>query len=298
MTAPAGNPAAPAEDPAQVAPARTALVTGASRGIGRAIAVGLAAAGLDVALLARDAGRLADVADEIAALGDGSGRAVVVTADVTDARAVEAAVSDAQEALGGVDLLVNGAGRVDAEVPLWEADPDEWWAIVETNVRGPFLLARAVIPGMLARGGGRVVDLNSGAGSHDMDGASAYNASKTALLRLGANLHVSGSARGLRTFEVAPGVVRTDMTASMVMHADRTEWTPVEQTVEMVVAIARGELDAFSGAFVRVTHDSPASLRAAVSAAEEGVVPGPDARRLRVTRWGADDPMPGELPRR
>ena len=284
-----------------VAPARTALVTGASRGIGRAIAVGLAAAGLDVALLARDADRLAGVADEIGALTvSGAGRAVVVTADVTDAAAVTAAVGAAQDALGSVDLLVNNAGRVDAEVPLWEADPDEWWAIVETNVRGPFLLAHAVVPGMLARGGGRVVDLNSGAGSHDMDGASAYNASKTALLRLGANLHRSGFARGLRTFEVSPGVVQTDMTASMVMHEGRTEWTPVERTVEMVVAIARGELDAFSGAFVRVTHDSPESLRAAAEEAlgRGDVLPGPDARRLRVTRWGADDPMPGELPAR
>ncbi|QJW38469.1 SDR family NAD(P)-dependent oxidoreductase [Cellulosimicrobium protaetiae] len=283
-----------------VAPARTALVTGASRGIGRAIAVGLAAAGLDVALLARDANRLAGVADEIGALTGGAGRAVVVTADVTDAAAVTAAVRHAEDDLGSVDLLVNNAGRVDAEVPLWEADPDEWWAIVETNVRGPFLLARAVVPGMLARGGGRVVDLNSGAGSHDMDGASAYNASKTALLRLGANLHRSGFARGLRTFEVSPGVVQTDMTASMVMHEGRTEWTPVDRTVEMVVAIARGELDAFSGAFVRVTHDSPESLREAAAEAKDrgDVLPGPDARRLRVTRWGADDPMPGELPRR
>jgi 3-oxoacyl-[acyl-carrier protein] reductase len=84
------------------------------------------------------------------------------------------------------------------------------------------------------------------------------------------------------------------------MHEGRTEWTPVERTVEMVVAIARGELDAFSGAFVRVTHDSPAALRAAVEAAATGgdVVPGPDGRRLRVTRWGGDDPMPGELPSR
>ncbi|MBD5788051.1 SDR family NAD(P)-dependent oxidoreductase [Cellulosimicrobium terreum] len=287
-----------------VPPARTALVTGASRGIGRAIAVGLAATGIDVALLARDADRLAGVAEEIAALGSGesgtAGRAVVLAADVTDAEAVAAAVGAAVDALGGVDLLVNNAGRVDAEVPLWEADPDEWWAVVETNVRGPFLLSRAVVPGMLARGGGRVVDLNSGAGSHDMDGASAYNASKTALLRIGANLHRSGFAHGLRTFELAPGVVRTDMTGSMDMHVGRTQWTPVERTVEMVVAIARGELDAYSGAFVRVTHDSPASLRAAVDGAgrSDGDVPGADGRRLRVTRWGDDDPMPGDLPTR
>lgn len=289
-----------AGDGTTVAPARTALVTGASRGIGRAVAVGLAAAGLDVALLARDAARLDETAAEIGRLGAQVGRAVVVTADVTDAQAVDAAVASAVAQLGGIDLLVNNAGRVDAEVPLWEADPEQWWSVLETNVRGPFLLSRAVVPGMLARGGGRVVDLNSGAGSHDSTGASAYNASKTALLRLGTNMHRSGHALGLRTFEVAPGVVQTDMTASMDMHAGRTEWTPVERTVEMVVAIAGGGLDAFSGSFVRVTHDSPASLRAALDeAARTGRdVPGPDGRRLRVTRWGEDDPMPGELPRR
>ncbi|WP_265523371.1 SDR family NAD(P)-dependent oxidoreductase [Oerskovia flava] len=279
---------------AEVAPARTALVTGASRGIGRAIALGLADAGLDVALLARDAARLEDVADEIRATGR---RAVVLGVDVTDAAAVGAAVRRAQEHLGGLDLLVNNAGRIDAEVPLWEADPEQWWAVVETNVRGPFLLARAVVPGMLGRGGGRVVDLSSGAGSHDMDGASAYNASKTALLRLGANLHRSGYALGLRTFEVSPGVVRTDMTGSMDMHRGRTEWTPVERTVEMVVAIAAGTLDAYSGSFLRVTHDTPELLAAAARSAP-GEVPGPDGRRLRVTRWGDDDPMPGELPAR
>ncbi|MBE7698985.1 SDR family NAD(P)-dependent oxidoreductase [Oerskovia sp. Sa1BUA8] len=284
-------------DVTTVAPARTALVTGGARGIGRAVVLGLADAGLDVAVLGRDASRVDDVVAEVRARGR---RAVALVADVGAVEAVDSAVARAEAELGGIDLLVNNAGRIDAEVPLWEADPDEWWSVMETNLRGPFLLARAVVPGMLARGGGRVVDLNSGAGSHDMDGATAYNASKTALLRLGSNLHASGHARGLRTFEVAPGVVRTDLTASMDMHVGRTEWTPVERTVEMVVAIARGELDAWSGTFVRVTHDSPASLRAAASGAtgDADAVPGPEARRLRVTRYGDDDPMPGALPAR
>jgi len=284
-------------DVAAVAPARTALVTGGARGIGRAVVLGLARAGLDVAVLGRDASRVDDVAAQVRALGR---RSVGLVADVGDPAAVDAAVARAEAELGGIDLLVNNAGRIDAEVPLWEADPDEWWSVMETNLRGPFLLARALVPGMLARGGGRVVDLNSGAGSHDMDGATAYNASKTALLRLGSNLHRSGLARGLRTFEVAPGVVQTDLTAAMDMHVGRTEWTPVERTVEMIVAIATGELDAWSGTFVRVTHDTPASLRAAASGApgDEAGVPGPDARRLRVTRFGDDDPMPGALPAR
>ncbi|MFD6092208.1 SDR family NAD(P)-dependent oxidoreductase [Oerskovia sp. NPDC060338] len=280
-----------------VAPARTALVTGGTRGIGRAVVRGLAAAGLHVAVLGRDASRVDDVVAEVRALGR---RSVGLVADVSEVAAVDAAVARAEAELGGIDLLVNNAGRIDAEVPLWEADPDEWWSVMETNLRGPFLLSRAVVPGMLVRGGGRVVDLNSGAGSHDMNGATAYNASKTALLRMGSNLHLSGHALGLRTFEVSPGVVQTDLTASMDMHVGRTEWTPVERTVEMIVAIARGELDAWSGTFVRVTHDTPELLRAAASGTpgDADAAPGPEARRLRVTRFGDGDPMPGALPAR
>lgn len=270
----------------RVAASRTALVTGASRGIGREVALGLARAGLDVALLARDADRLAEVAGEVRGLGR---TAVALPCDVTDPVAVADAVARAERELGSVDLLVNNAGRIDTEVPLWEADPDEWWSVLETNVRGPFLLARQVVPGMLARGGGRVVDLNSGAGSHDNGHASAYNLSKTALMRLGAGLHLAGHARGLRVLEVAPGVVRTDMTASMRAHEGRTEWTPVERTVDLVAAFARGELDACSGWFVRASHDTPASL-AALAAGDTA----PAARRLRVQPASDGDPL-GEL---
>jgi len=273
---------------ADVAPARTALVTGASRGIGRAVALGLAAAGLDVALLARDADRLEGVAADVRAL---SRTALVLAADVGDPVQVGAAVARTEApvaagGLGAVDLLVNAAGRVDAEVPLWEADGDEWWSIVETNVRGPFLACRAAVPGMLVRGGGRVVDLNSGSGSHDMTVASAYNVSKTALMRLGSHLHAAGFDRGLRVLEVAPGVVETDMTASMRMHEGRTDWTPVERTVDVVTAFARGELDACSGWFVRVSQDTPESLRELAAATSA-----PAARRLRVLPAGPHDPL-------
>ncbi|GAA4732711.1 hypothetical protein GCM10023216_26060 [Isoptericola chiayiensis] len=267
----------------QVAPARTALVTGATRGIGRAVALGLADAGLDVALLARDADRLAQVADEVRAAGR---TAVVLPCDVTDPGAVAAAVRQAEDELGSVDLLVNNAGRIDAEVPAWEADVDEWWQVMETNVRGPFLLVRAAVPGMLARGGGRVVDLNSGSGSHDMTYSSAYNLSKTALMRLGHHLHATGYGQGLRTLELAPGVVSTDMTASMDVHAGRTEWTPVDRTVDVTVAFARGELDACSGWFVRVSDDTPDSLRATADRATSAA-----PRHLRVLPAGDDDAL-------
>ena len=263
-----------------VPPARTALVTGASRGIGRALAVGLARAGLDVAVLARDGDRLADVAREIEGLGR---RTAVAVADVTDAAAVDRAVADVDNALGSIDLLVNNAGRIDTEVPLWEADRDEWWAVMETNVRGPFLLARAVVPGMLARGGGRVIDLNSGAGTRDSADATAYYASKTALFRIGGGLHEAGFAHGLRAFELAPGVVDTDMTRSMRSHEDRTEWTDVADVVELAVMIARGGIDELSGRYLRAGTDTPASLRFQLGRGE----PAESVRKLRVADWPA-----------
>lgn len=277
--------------------ARTVLVTGATRGIGRALAWGLAreegaSRGLGVALLGRDSHRVDEVAAELRRRVPSP--VIGVVADVRDRAAVSRAVALAESELGSIDVLVNNAGAIDAEVSLWEADPDEWWGVVETNLKGPFEVTRAVVPGMLARGGGRIVDLASGASSHEMSASSAYNVSKTALTRMGAHIHEAGNVHGLRTFEVSPGSVQTDMTANMPMHAGRTEWSPVEDTVEMVRAISRGDLDAWSGAFLRVTHDSPELLRAA---AARGAATG-GARRLRVCSWGEGDPMPPDVPSR
>lgn len=276
-------------------PARTALVTGASRGIGREIALGLAHAGLDVGLLARDESRLAEVAERIRELGRA---AVVVAADVTSDREVAAAVARVvapadEGGLGSIDLLVNNAGRLESEAPLWEAEPDDWWATVEANVRGPFLLNRHVIPGMLARGGGRVVDLASGASTHEGPfGHSAYNVSKTALVRMGAALHTEGFDRGLRVFELAPGVVRTEMSTALAIHANRTEWTPPARVTDLACAMAAGELDMCSGWLVRATHDTPESLRALAAGADaEEAEPATARRRLRVLPAGSRDPL-------
>ncbi len=277
------------------APSRVALVTGGSRGIGRHIALALGRAGVDVAVLARDADAVAAVAAEIAEVtaaevgagAAGGPRVHAVSADVTDLDAVSAAVEDVERELGGVDLLVNNAGAIDSgEVPLWEADAADWRHVLEVGVLGPFHCARVVVPGMLARGGGRVVDLNSGSGTRDMEMYSAYNVAKTALFRIGGGLHAAGHDRGLRTFEVAPGVVRTEMTGAMGVHADRTEWTDPDAVAELVLAVARGELDAFSGRFLRAGSDDVATLRAV---AERGLPA--RARTLGVLPWGDDDPL-------
>jgi NAD(P)-dependent dehydrogenase (short-subunit alcohol dehydrogenase family) len=261
---------------------QVALVTGASTGIGRALVEGLAARGVAVAGLARDEQRLTAAMAEVAAA---SGvRTLTVAADVTDRGAVDAAVARVADELGRVDLLVNNAGTIDAEeVPVWEADPDQWWDVVASHVRGAQLLVRAVVPGMLARGHGRVVNLASGMGTRAHRDYSAYSVAKTGLMRLTEALDLSLQGSGVHAFDVAPGVVDTPMTRSMDMWRGFTDWTPPERAVELIVAIAAGELDAWAGRFVRAGRDDLDTLRS--------VMPQDAVRQLRLKPYGDDDPL-------
>lgn len=273
----------------------SAIVTGASRGIGRSIARSLAAAGVHIGLLARNADLLEDVANEIRAAG---GTAYTAAVDITDSAEVGIAANqlarELETAGAPVSLLVNAAGRIDREVAQWEADPTQWREIIETNLIGSFNVSNAVIPRMLPHVDHaqqqycRVVELASGAGAKDWAKASAYTASKAGVIRLAGHLHEAGFAQGLRSFAVAPGTVRTDMTESMELHAGRTEFTPVSATTDLVLAIHRGEIDEWSGKYLRVTHDTPDSLAAIV---REHGAPAESARRLAVTPWGDDDPQ-------
>jgi len=273
-----------------VPPAQTALVTGASRGIGLAIAAALAQAGIKVALVATNGDLLQTVATDLRQIAKDPDDVVTIAADISTEAGASDAVAGALAAFGHIDLLVNAAGVLDAEVTAWEADTDDWWRTFEVNVKGPFLLAKALVPQMIAHGGGRIVDLSSGAATRPMDIASAYNASKTALMRFGEHLAVAGYDQGLRVFEVAPGVVKTDMTIDAKMHEGRTIWTPVSQTTEMVLAIARGEIDECSGWYIRVTDDTPESLRALV-AARPTTHPTSAARKLRIMPVPQGDPL-------
>jgi 3-oxoacyl-[acyl-carrier protein] reductase len=234
--------------------------------------------------VARDALALDELVDDVT---DRGGRAVATALDVTDPAATAAGVRALAAELGGVDLLVNCAGRIEAdELPPWEADLDEVRAVLELNVLGAFSVVRAAVPAMIARGGGRVVDLSSGAAHRDTGVNAAYGASKAALFRLGGTLALAGAPHGLLAFELSPGVVRTDMTLSMASHEGRTEWTDPADVVALVLALASGELDAFSGRYVRAGVDTPASLRALAAAGLPAA-----ARRLDVVRHGPDDPL-------
>ena len=267
----------------QLLAGQVALVTGASAGIGRYLAEGLAAAGATVIGMARTPDRIQAAMEEVERTT--GARTVSVAADVTDRAAVDGMMATLREGgLGRIHLLVNNAGAIDAaEVPLWESDPDQWWQVVESQVRGQFLLARAVVPGMVAAGGGRVIGLGSGLGTRGSDVYSAYSAGKSAQMRITEAIDLAGAAHGVRAFDLAPGVVDTAMTRAMPIHAERTEWTRPEDVVALAVAIAAGQLDAWSGRFLRAGADDLDTLRT--------TTPSGAARRLRLRPYGDADPI-------
>jgi len=261
---------------------QVALVTGASSGVGRHLVEGLAARGMAVAGLARSEDRLRTAMDEVAAAA--GGRTLAVAADVTDRAAVDAATARVAEELGPIDLLINNAGLIDEfEVPLWETDPDQWWDVVSSHIRGGYLLCRSVVPWMVLRNRGRIVNLGSGQGLAAQPEYSAYAVAKSGLMRITEALAGALEGSDVRAFDLAPGVVDTPMTRSMAKWRGRTDWTPPARVVEFVAAIAAGELDQWSGRFLRVGVDDLAFVR--------DLTPEGAARQLRLQPYGADDPL-------
>ena len=260
------------------------LVTGAGRGVGRAVAVRMAASG--VALLARTAAELDETARLVRAAG---GEAFLAVADVTDLEALRQAVSAAEAALGPIDVLVNNAGTGGRMQSVVEADPDLWRHVFDVNLLGPVRMCSLVLPGMVARGRGYVINVVSLQGSKAFPGSGAYGASKAALMRLTDTLAGDVAGTGVVAFDVSPGLVRTAMTeepalAALLADLADQDWTPAERTGEVVAALTSGRFDVLSGAFVHAEDDLEDLLRRMEHA-------GPDWRRLRMTPAGADDPL-------
>jgi NAD(P)-dependent dehydrogenase (short-subunit alcohol dehydrogenase family) len=194
---------------------RVALVTGASRGIGRAIAVTLAAAGADCALVARSRETLQAIADEISALGR---RAEPLAGDVADATAVERIVRETLARFGRIDVLVNAAGVSPIFKRAEEIEPTEWDAILATNLRGTFLCCRAVGRTMLERGSGSIVNLSSIGAQVGLARLAAYNASKAGVEALTRTLAIEWAPRRVRVNAIGPAFVRTEMTEGLYRH--------------------------------------------------------------------------------
>ena len=189
---------------------RVALVTGAGRGIGRSIAIGLAAMGVATVLLARSQDELDEVASTIAAVG---GAALAVRADVADRTQVASALDRARRELGPIDIVINNAAVVWPVAPSTTIDIAEFAAAIEVNVIGAVALSLAAIPAMLERGWGRIVNVSSGVAGRPqlMTGANAYVTSKAALEAHTLNLAVELSGSGVTANVYRPGGVDTAM---------------------------------------------------------------------------------------
>jgi 3-oxoacyl-[acyl-carrier protein] reductase len=227
---------------------KVALVTGGGRGIGANIARELADAGARVAVSARTLEQVEEVARETAGLP--------VVADVTDRAAVEAMVDRVESELGPIDLLVANAGRNVREDRAWEVEPRDWWNIFEVNVLGVYLCCRAVIPGMLERGRGRIVITGSGAAYLPHSGSTAYAASKAAVWRFG-NVLAEQLAGRIPVFVISPGLVKTEMTKRA---PDDAPWTPPELAPRLVRTLASGRADALTGRYIHAEHDNVEEL--------------------------------------
>lgn len=227
-----------------------ALVTGGGRGIGAAIARELAEGGMKVAVSSRTREEVEEVAGEIGGLA--------VVADVSSPGDAEALVVEVERGLGPIDLLVNNAGVAHWGDKAWEDDAEDWWRVFEINVLGAFLVSRAVIPGMIERGRGRIVMIGSGSGYLPGQATTAYGGSKAALYRVGEGLALQLEPYGIPVFTIGPGLVKTAMNEDRF--PESAAWTPPELAPRLVRVLATGRADKLSGRYIHADHDDVEDL--------------------------------------
>lgn len=238
---------------------RTALVTGSSQGIGRALAGGLAAAGATVVVHGRDAGKAARAADEIA---EATGaRTLNAVFDVTDAAAVDAGIAALEAELGTPDIVVNNAG-IQRRAPIAEFSDADWHDLVETNLSSAFHLSRRVARGMIERGSGKLIQIGSVQSQLARPSIAPYAATKGAIVMLTKGLCADLAPHGVQANAIAPGYFATELTQAIV--ADETfsawvrgrtpagRWGEVDDLVGALVFLASGASDFVNGQTIYV----------------------------------------------
>ncbi len=241
---------------------KVAVVTGGGRGLGRAFARALTAAGWQVAIVARQAVEVEGARTFIA--------------DVTDEAAVGRAAADIERLLGPIDLLVNNAGVIGPLGPFVESTVADWWRTLEIDLLGQVICAHRVLPGMIARRSGRIVNLCSGGGATMLPYFSAYVTAKTGLIRFSECLAHEVKQYGIAVFAMGPGTVRTAMSEHSLNSPEGKKWLPwfadiftegrdlpAAQPAELLCQLASGRFDALSGRYLYPPDDLEQLLVAA-----------------------------------
>ncbi|NOC92197.1 MULTISPECIES: SDR family oxidoreductase [Ruegeria] len=227
---------------------KTVLITGASRGIGAEAGRVFAAAGANVALVARSKDQIDALA---AALGD---QAIALACDVSDFAQVEQAVATCVDRFGGLDVLIGNAGVIDPIFHLSNADTEAWSKAIDINLKGIFYGMRAALPVMRAAGGGSILTISSGAASNPVEAWSHYCASKAGAKMLTECLHMEEAHNGIRAMGLSPGTVATDMQrsikASGINPVSQLDWDvhiPADWPARALLWMCSDDADEFLG---------------------------------------------------
>lgn len=254
---------------------RSAIVTGASRGLGRVIAARFVEAGAGVLLVAREAGPLREAGEDIAARAAPGQRVVTLCGDVSDPATARAASARAQEAFGGVTILVNNAGIYGPMGPLEEADWEEWVRTVRINLLGTVLFCRAVVPGMRERGYGKVINLSGGGATAPLPRFSAYAASKAGVVAFSETLAEELREARVDVNSVAPGALNTRLLDEVLAAEPATVGrdfyeralkqradggASLEKAAELALFLASAASDGITGRLLSAAWDDWAAL--------------------------------------
>ncbi|OXS56103.1 3-oxoacyl-[acyl-carrier protein] reductase [Bacillus sp. V-88] len=218
---------------AQSIKGKTAYITGAARGIGKATALELAREGVDVGLIARTESTLAKVAEEARSLGV---KASVAVADISDMEQVDTAVSKLKTDLGPADILINNAG-IGTYGPFLEIDPEEWKRTFEVNVFGTYYVTRAVLPQLIEKNRGDIINISSSSGLKGTEGSTAYSGSKFAVQGMTEALMQEVRKHNIRVMTLNPSLVATDLTfGDKLEEADKEKYMQPEDLAEHMVS--------------------------------------------------------------